>query len=202
MKRDDLEKLGLTAETIEKAGLEKDVIDKIMALHGKDIEGLKTKVETAEKAAGEIQNQLDNANKAIQDMKALDPEGLQKKANDWETKAKEFEAQAKQAKEEAETKVKDMQFDNALTEALKSAKVKDPKEILPHLDMDIIKVEDGKIKGLEEQLKPLQESKDYLFDSETPNPKIVTKTGSKPESMTAFEAAAMKGAGFATEKKE
>jgi DNA-directed RNA polymerase alpha subunit len=203
MKREDLEKLGLTAENIEKAGLEKDVIDKIMALHGKDIEGLKAKAETAGTAVADVQKQLDAANKTIEDFKSMKPDDLRKAADEWKAKAEKFQQEADQAKREAETKISKMQFDSVLVEALKTAKVKDPKEILPHLDMDVITFKDGKLGGLEDQLKPLMETKAYLFNSDTPEPKIVTKTsGSSGTQLTALEAAAFRGAGIDPNKKD
>ena len=66
---------------------------------------------------------------------------------------------------------------------------------------DEVIFKDGAIvDGLERQLTALKESKDYLFNSETPEPKIVTKTNGKTTApMSALEAAALKGAGLPVE---
>ena len=197
MKREELEKLGLTAETLEKAGLEKDVIDKIMALHGKDIEGFKAKVETADGSTAELQKQLDKANETIQGFENMKPEEAKAEVEKWKAEADKFKQEAEQAKKDADDRVQKLQFDSALTDALKNAKAKDPKEILPHLDMDLITFKDGKLGGLEDQLKPLAETKDYLFVSDNPELKIITKTdGKTTQPQTAFEAAAWKGSGL------
>jgi len=185
MKREDLKKLGLTDEVIEKAGLEADLPDKIMALHGKDIEKHKDDLATASATADELQKQLNEANKTIDGFKDLKPEELQKAAEDWETKYKELETQ--NAKE-----TKQRQFDSALEKGLALFKVKDALEIKPHLKLDKLVIgEDGSIVGLKEQLEPLKETKDYLFDSDEPEPKVVTgvKTipGNEPSLASAIE---------------
>lgn len=193
MKREDVEKL--LGDLEEDA--RKSVIDKVMELHGKDIESFKSKVETAENSTKDIQTQLDKANETIKSFENMKPEETKAEVEKWKTEAAKFQQEAEQAKKDADARVAKIEYDNALNEALKSAKVKDPKEILPHLDMETIVYKDGKFTGLEDQLKSLQESKEYLFNSENPEPKIVTKTnGGGGLAMSAVEAAMWKGAGM------
>lgn len=45
---------------------------------------------------------------------------------------------------------------------------KDVNDIIPHIDMEKISVEDNSIVGLSEQITPLTESKAYLFDEKQP----------------------------------
>jgi hypothetical protein len=180
MNKKDLEKLGLTTEALEKAGLDADVVEKIIILHGKDIESKKTELVTAGEKQTALQAQLDEANKAIDGFKKLDPEGVKKAAADWEAKAKDWEAKATQANKDYEVKLAGIKFDAALTDALKEAKVKDPADVIPHLKKDMIKLgEDGKFIGLNEQIEPLKTSKDYLFESDKKIPGIVTGAQNK-----------------------
>lgn len=195
MKRKDLDDLGLTSEVLEKAGLPEDLPDKIFALHGKDIEGHKAKIETLEGENKSLTAQLDEAGKQIEGFKKLNPEEIQKAADEWEAKAKAAQEETAAARKESDEKVAALRFDHALEAALKEAKVKDPADVIPNLKRDkLVLNEDGSIVGLEEQLKPLRESKDYLFSDTEPAPKIVLGGNNQTISADAFEAAARKGA--------
>lgn len=197
MKKAELEKLGLTAEAIEKAGLEEDVVDKILALHGKGIETLKAKAETDKVAAEALEAQLAEANKAIDGFKKLDPEGIKKAAADWEAKAKENEALARTAKEDADKRVATLNFDHTLEGALVEAKVKNAKAVKALLKLDDLKLAaDGSIVGLTEQLGKVKADNDYLFsDTEAP-PKVVTGGNAKSIIGDAVVEAARQGAGL------
>jgi hypothetical protein len=49
--------------------------------------------------------------------------------------------------------------------ALRDAKARDAKAIMPFIDMDTVKLgDDGQLMGIGEQIEKLQESHDYLFD--------------------------------------
>jgi dsDNA-specific endonuclease/ATPase MutS2 len=189
MNKKDLEKLGLTAEVIEKAGLGVDIVDQIIVLHGKDIEKHKTDLTTATEQATELQKQLDEANKTIDGFKGMKIEEIQKAAE-------EYKVAAETAKTEAEKKIAELKFDHALESALTAAKVKDPADVIPHIKKDSLKLDgEGKFVGLEEQLKTLKESKDYLFNSENPDPQIVIGAESQ-NGGDAITAAVRKGAGL------
>lgn len=59
-----------------------------------------------------------------------------------------------------------MKVDNAVTMALTAAKAKNSKAARALLDLSNAKLgEDGKVVGLDEQIKKLQESDAYLFDA-------------------------------------
>ena len=108
---------------LEDLGLEKDVIDKIMAENGKDIEAEKQKL-TAQKAELDgIKKQLNEANQQIESFKGMDIEGIKKAAEDWKVKAETAELEAQ--KDCSNT------FDYALeSELLKGQKPKTIKALL------------------------------------------------------------------------
>ena len=81
MKREDLEKLGLT----------KEQIDTIMDENGKDIEKHKSEAETAKTTLNQTKGQLDEANKAIDGFKALDVDGIKKAADEWKVRFEDSE---------------------------------------------------------------------------------------------------------------
>lgn len=186
MNKKDLEKLGLTDEA---------VIDQIIVLHGKGIEAHKTAAEAAKVSADALQAQLAEANKAIEGFKGMDIEGIKKASED-------YKAAAEKATTEATAQIAAIKFDHALEKELKDAKVKDPADVIPHLKRDMLKLdENGKFIGLTEQLKPLQESKAYLFDTDTPQPKIVTGAQSHSVLGDATIIAAREAAGLPAAKK-
>lgn len=64
---------------------------------------------------------------------------------------------------ESEQKLQQREFDFALESALRDAKARNPKAVKALLNNDSIKIVDGQLTGLEEQMKALRESDDYLF---------------------------------------
>ena len=78
---------------LEELGLEKEVIDKIMAENGADIEKQKKAIEKATqdlekyKAENEgLKTQLSEANTQIQSFKEMDIDGIKASAEEWKTK--------------------------------------------------------------------------------------------------------------------
>jgi len=182
MKREMLKELGLTD----------DQIDKIMAENGKDIEKHKAAVETAKAEADGLRTQLTDAGKRIEAFKGMDIEGIKKAADEWKTKSE-------QAEKNATAQVVQLRFDHALDGVLTGVKARNPKAVKALLDMENLKLNeaDGTIVGLEDQLKKIKEANDYLFENETPTPKIVAGVINQPVgNISAFEAAARRGAGL------
>ena len=163
MNREDLKALELSDE----------VIDQIMKLHGLDVEGQKSSLTQAQQTIDDLKNQVASASETIEGFKKLDVDGIKAAADEWKLKAE-------QAETEANEKIAKLKFDHALEFALNGAKAKDPDVVKVKLNMDNLKLgDDGKIIGLEDQLKGIKESHDYLFESHTPTPTIVggvTKT--------------------------
>lgn len=109
----------------------------------------------------DFEGQLKTANDTIADLKKnnTDNETLQ-------NTIKDHEATIATLKKEAETK----DFNYALDAVLKENKCKNSKALKALLNMEGIKLNEGKFEGLEEQLKTLKESDSYLFDAEEKQP--------------------------------
>lgn len=80
----------------------------------------------------------------------------------------ELKASNAKAVEEYESKLKANEFNYALDTALNGAKCRNLKSVKANLDMDSIKFENGKLEGLDSQLKALKESDSYLFEDVVP----------------------------------
>lgn len=183
MKREDLKKLELSDE----------VIDAIMKLHGTDIETYKTQLTTATTEVEGLKKQLTDANVMIEGFKKLDVDGIKAAADEWKTKAEQAQAEAAQ-------QIASLKFDHALESALVGAKAKNTKAVRALLNTEQLKLqEDGSIFGLEEQLKKVKESSDYLFDGNQPTPKIITGGTNRPINNDPVLLAARKAAGLPVE---
>lgn len=105
---------------------------------------------------GELSNQLETLKKSAKGNEELTKtiEDLQKKNGDWEGKYKAT------------------LLESAIKIKASTEKAKDVGDLLKFLDFSKLEVDEaGAVKGLDEQLKVLKESKSYLFDIGTnPNP--------------------------------
>lgn len=161
-------------EFLEGMGLEKEAIDKIMAEHGKTVESHKTKTETLQTNVNDLNEQLTQRDKDLKELKkqAEGSEELQKQLTDLQGK---YDTE----KADYESKLKDTQLSSAIKLAL-AGKVHDSDIAISQIDKATIELgEDGNIaKGLDEQIKTLQESKPFLFVPE--NPELPEFKGATP----------------------
>lgn len=107
----------------------------------------------------ELETQLKASSETIETLKTnnSDNETLQSTIG-------EHEKTIEKLKKEAE----DKDFNYLLRDALKEAGCIDSKALEVYLTKENLKLEDGKIAGLEEQLDSLKESKNYLFKDTIP----------------------------------
>ena len=100
-------------------------------------------------------------------------ETLKKNSGDAEGLKKQIEqlqADNKKAKEESEAKMKELQFNNAIKLAIVE-KAQDIDIVSGLFDKTkLILGEDGKVTGLDEQLKALEKDKPFLFKTQNQNP--------------------------------
>lgn len=164
MKRSELEELGI----------EKDAIDKIMDLNGKDINTAKADTENLKKENENLTGQLKERDKQIESLKksAGDNEALTKQIEDLQNSNKE--ASKKYADE-----IKELKLNAAIDSALTGAKAKNITAVKALLN-DLKLNDDGTVTGLEDQIKALKSGKDtsFLFEAEQKGSQL---KGMKPE---------------------
>lgn len=120
----------------------------------------------------DVSEQLKTANTTITDLKKNngDNEALQ-------TKVKEYENTIKTQKADYEAKVRNLTLDSAIEKALAGAKAKHSDLLSTKIDREKLLIsEDGKVSGLDEQLKGLKETYKDLFEE-----KISGSTPANPE---------------------
>lgn len=87
-----------------------------------------------------------------------------------------------QAAKDYESNLAKVKLDNAVELALTGARAKNNKAVRGLLDLTKSKVgEDGKVEGLDEQIKALQKSDAYLFESSEPNKQPAQFKGTVPQ---------------------
>lgn len=183
MKREDLEKLGLS----------KEQVDSVMGLHGTDIEIHKTKINDLTANQSSLATQLEEANKQIESFKGMNIDQIKASADEYKTK---FE----QAQTESATQLANLKFDHALESALTTAKAKNPKAVTALLSTDELKNAKGEFAQelFEKQLADIKAKNDYLFEGDKPTPKIVTGANSQTVLSDPATQAMRKAAGLPT----
>lgn len=118
---------------------------------------------------------VNNRNKELQ-TQLTDVQGQLAKSGESAKTIEELQAsnkalqdQIKKNAEDYEVKTKALEKDYLINDSIKDAKAKNVKAVRGLLDLEKITVENGKITGLDEQIKALQQSDAYLFGNvETP----------------------------------
>lgn len=120
-------------------------------------------------------DEVNNAKKQLEtDIKERDTqlEGLKKSSGDNETLKKQIEdlqKENKQKDEDYQKELKDLQISNAIKLAI-SDKAQDAELVAGLFDKSkLILGDDGKVTGLDEQMKVLKEGKPFLFKAEDTN---------------------------------
>lgn len=149
----------MTREFLKALGLADDMVDKIIDEHGKGLTAEQKKLSEKEKELALVQKSLDEANAVIQSYKDMKLEDIKKSAAEWEEKAKKLE-----------TEKTEMQNQFLLEKALMGAGAHDAELLEKALDKTTLKFENGKIKGLDSQIKELKETKAFLFKPKTDAP--------------------------------
>lgn len=146
-------------EFLKSLELSDEVIDKIMAENGNDINSLKAKQTELESQindykaqVSERDSQLEKLKKSVGDSESL-KEQISKLQEDNAKATKDYEA-----------KIKQMGIESAVVLALTNAKVKNAKAVRALLDLENAELDGETIKGLDKQIEKLKTSDAYLFE--------------------------------------
>lgn len=153
-----LTKIGITKENMESAEKEFKAF-----LDGSYVP--KSRFNEVNEEKNTLKNTVADRDKQLEALKKTsgDAEGLKKQIES-------LQAENKKAKEESEAKLKDLQFNNAIKLAIVE-KAQDVDIVLQQFDKSkLILGADGKVTGLDEQLKMLEKEKPFLFKQQNQNP--------------------------------
>lgn len=146
---------------LEDLGLEADVVEKIMIESGKDTTALKAKVDDLTEQLNVKDTTISEKNSKIAELEKVDVEAIKK-------------AEYERGKTEGSKEIEVFKKQSALDKALSNYKAKDASILSKMLNMEKVKYNDKFeiVEGLEEQVKALKESHDYLFESDKTLPQF------------------------------
>lgn len=147
----------MTREFLKNLELSKDAIDKIMELHGKDIEATKSKVD--EKIKADYEKQISERDKQLEELKKVD-------VASYEQKIKEIQEENLKSKSDFENQLKQTKIDLTIENALIKAGAKDAKLLKSMIATDKIIIDNDKTIGLDEQLADIKKSHGWAFADE------------------------------------
>lgn len=166
----------MTKNEVIALGVEESLAAKVAEASKKELEGYveKGRLDLANSEKDTLTAQMKEYSKQLEALKKAtgDAETLKKKVD-------ELQADNKQAKADYDAKVRQLRIDYAVEAALSAAKAKNNTAVKALLKLDELEVdEDGKVKGIEKQLKKLTETEDtkFLFDQPA------DPSGGKPDS--------------------
>lgn len=160
-------------EVLKNLGLSDEVIEKVMAEHGKSVTSFQNKQTELEEQVAEYKKQLGERDTQL--------DSLKKTAGDSELLVKqidELKAANKQTAAAYEEKIKQLGLDNAVNLALTTSGAKNPKAVKALLNLENAKMDGETVIGLAEQISKLKETDAYMFNEE----KKPTIAGTQPNS--------------------
>ena len=175
----------ISRDKLLKIGLSNEQMEKIIALHGADIEELKAK---SDELINSKTEELKKANESLQSQIAerdKDLKTLKKQAGDNEELSNQFKELQSKYKQDTENLTKELQqtkLNSAVDSALGKAKVRNAKAAKALLNLDEVKLNDkGEVEGLDDQISSLQKTDGYLFDQGSKEPYQPQGGGSKTD---------------------
>ena len=153
MKKEDLLKI-----------MDEEAAEKVLKLSEQDSKEANKTIADLQKDLKDAKKDLETANAALDKAKKVDIDKI--KADEFERGKKEVQAEFDKYKN-----------DLLLDAAIKEAGAKDISDIKPHIDMEKVTFEDGKVSGLSEQLEKIKTDKGYLFNSDEKKPSFGGKSG-------------------------
>jgi hypothetical protein len=156
----------MTKEELVKLGLTEDQATAVIKAHTEELKGYvpKTRFDEVIEERNGLRDQVAERDKQI---KALGESAGDNQA--LKDQVAQLQADNKKAADEYAANIAQIRLDNAVDLALAGAKARNPKTVKALLDLSKSKVgDDGKVEGLEDQIKAIQKSDAYLFDSGEP----------------------------------
>lgn len=148
---------------LEDLDLEKEAIDKIMAENSNDVNTVKAELDSIKQERDSMAGQVKERDKQLETLKNSngDMEAMKQQIM-------ELQAENQAAKEKYETDVRELKLSSAIKLALGES-AQDADLVSGLFDKSkLILSDDGKVTGLEEQLKTLKKEKAFLFKEEKP----------------------------------
>lgn len=150
-------------EDLEKHGLSKEQIDAVLDMHHKEIAPINKELDTAKNDLKVAQEKVKTTEEALKAFDGVDPAALNKKIADLQEDLKKQDA-------EYQAQIADRDFHDILKESIASVKGKNAKAITALLDVDALKGSKNQKEDIAVALKALTEAEDskMLFGETQP----------------------------------
>nr|DAT47484.1 MAG TPA: minor structural protein [Caudoviricetes sp.] len=169
-------------EFLKGLGLSDEVVDKVMAENGKDVNEVKSQLNIATSERDSYKSQVEERDMQISQLKASNAENedLQKQLTDLQTQIQTKDATAASQLTEAKKEF-------AVKLALKDSGTVNSDLLFGQVNLEnVILQDDGKLSGLDDQVATFKETMPYLFQkSEPPAPTGKITVGGNPDPMGA-----------------
>ena len=155
----------MTKEELVKLGLTEDLAKTVAEASAAELKEFipKSRFNEVSESNKALKTQITDRDKQLETLKKASGD-----AEAMKTKIEELQAANKTAAEEHEAQIRQIRMDHAVESALTGAKAKNVKAVRALLNLDDLDVDDdGKVKGLDKQIKKLAEADDtkFLFDA-------------------------------------
>ena len=152
-------------DILKKQGLEDQVIENIFSDMAEGKVYI-TKEQNIEERYSKVKNQKNELDKQLADRDKRIEELMKNNSSNTEllNQLEALKQENLNSKNEYESKISKLEFNYALDKALLGAKCRNTTALKALLRLDDIKMNEGKLEGLEEQLETLRENDGYLFE--------------------------------------
>lgn len=161
MKKEDLQKLGLTDEQI----------NEVFKMNGLDVNGAKGELENAKKELENYKSQFTSTQAELKKLQELKPEELSKQVSDLNEKLASQKA-------DFEKQIADRNFNDLLAKTVTTAGGREAKAIMPFLDIEALKASKNQEADIKTAIETVKSEHDYLFTSTEPVKNAVSSTAS------------------------
>lgn len=161
MKKEELQKLGLTEEQI----------NEVFKMNGLDVNGAKGELENAKKELENYKAQFTSTQAELKKLQELKPEELSKQVSDLNEKLATQKA-------DFEKQIADRNFNDLLAKTVTTAGGREAKAIMPFLDIEALKASKNQEADINTAIETVKSEHDYLFTSTEPVKNAVSSTAS------------------------
>nr|DAU33136.1 MAG TPA: minor structural protein [Caudoviricetes sp.]DAX82240.1 MAG TPA: minor structural protein [Caudoviricetes sp.] len=161
MKKEELQKLGLTEEQI----------NEVFKMNGLDVNGAKGELENAKKELEDYKAQFTSTQAELKKLQELKPEELSKQVSDLNEKLASQKA-------DFEKQIADRNFNDLLAKTVTTAGGREAKAIMPFLDIEALKASKNQEADIKSAIEAVKGEHDYLFASTEPVKNAVSSTAS------------------------
>lgn len=161
MKKEELQKLGLTDEQI----------NEVFKMNGQDVNNAKGELENAKKELEDYKAQFTSTQAELKKLQELKPEELSKQVSDLNEKLASQKA-------DFEKQIADRNFNDLLAKTVTTAGGREAKAIMPFLDIEALKASKNQEADIKSAIEAVKSEHDYLFASTEPVKNAVSSTAS------------------------